>query len=328
MSQSIKMQAVFIFGMPKSGTTLLTALLDSHPDVLVFPVESRYYTPQFQAAWKHASTVSDVVDAVFTVSGFSTFNPNVASHKKDVFGRRPAYVDRIPYEVFRNGLTAELEGVGTMTMGNLFLATARALAPILGYEKLPRYYLEKTPYNEFHQRAIEMDVPRSTLLHVMRDPYDNFASFKLWLEQKAHVYSTQFILDWRHSRTIAENNKRRKRALLVQYEDLVADPKKEMQQVAAHLDVPFQDSMLTPTLAGVPWKGNSSDGKQFSGIAKSQVKRSLGVLTDAERVLVGAYCTDERVSPLAVAQALTTLPFKEQIRLTLGALFPISGHRR
>src|SRR5262245_11056209 len=38
------MEPVLLCGYPKSGTTLLLALLDHHPDLLVFPEESRFFT--------------------------------------------------------------------------------------------------------------------------------------------------------------------------------------------------------------------------------------------------------------------------------------------
>src|SRR5438132_936604 len=36
-------RACFIAGQAKSGTTLLTALLDSHPELLVLPQETAYF---------------------------------------------------------------------------------------------------------------------------------------------------------------------------------------------------------------------------------------------------------------------------------------------
>src|SRR6266853_6216253 len=36
-------RAAFIAGPAKSGTTLLVALLDSHPELLVFPQETAYF---------------------------------------------------------------------------------------------------------------------------------------------------------------------------------------------------------------------------------------------------------------------------------------------
>src|SRR5690349_5530581 len=35
---------VFIIGHPKSGTSLLTAMLDSHPQLMVLPEESDFYS--------------------------------------------------------------------------------------------------------------------------------------------------------------------------------------------------------------------------------------------------------------------------------------------
>ena len=46
LENNIKLQVgddpIFLGGYPKSGTTLLCALLDEHPDLLVFPEETRY----------------------------------------------------------------------------------------------------------------------------------------------------------------------------------------------------------------------------------------------------------------------------------------------
>ena len=53
--------ATFIAGSPRSGTTLMTALLDGHPDLLVFPEEYLYAQP----CRMPGEGTEDIVNAVF-----------------------------------------------------------------------------------------------------------------------------------------------------------------------------------------------------------------------------------------------------------------------
>ena len=54
---------VFIVAMPRSGTTLMTALLDGHTDLLVFPEEYMYVRPQALPA----ETDKHLVEAILLI---------------------------------------------------------------------------------------------------------------------------------------------------------------------------------------------------------------------------------------------------------------------
>ena len=53
--------ATFIAGSPRSGTTLMTALLDGHSDLLVFPEEYLYLQPSRMPD----ESTQNVLDTVF-----------------------------------------------------------------------------------------------------------------------------------------------------------------------------------------------------------------------------------------------------------------------
>jgi hypothetical protein len=54
---------------------------------------------------------------------------------------------------------------------------------------------------------------------------------------------------------------------VVRYEDLVTCPHETMQHVARFIGISFRESMLEPTVLGMPWQGNSTTGQRFEGIS-------------------------------------------------------------
>ncbi|MGE5223096.1 MAG: sulfotransferase, partial [Omnitrophica WOR_2 bacterium] len=50
MPNDLRDRPVFICGHPKSGTSLLRSLLDSHPQVIVYPEETSFFRRYLPAA--------------------------------------------------------------------------------------------------------------------------------------------------------------------------------------------------------------------------------------------------------------------------------------
>lgn len=231
---------VFVVGCPRSGTTLLQLVLNSHPDVAIAP-ETHF----MRLFWSRRSEYGPLdVDARFS----SLLDDIVA---------RPVFAEMaVPEEVFRSQAWE-----GERTYGELFglllrLFGERASASVVG---------EKTPTHLLHMSTLASFFPKASFIHMVRDPRAVVASWRNvpWstgtLQGDAEV--------WRHYAWIGhrEAKKGRLPLLEVRYEDLVADPAPVLERVCRFLDVSFDARMLAHAtgrheylnVSREPWKSGS-----------------------------------------------------------------------
>src|SRR5262245_31674710 len=128
---------IFIAGYPRSGTTLLTSLLDSHPDLLVYPRETQFFKlvlPLFRRS-------SDL--ALQFLIWDTSQSAWYATHLYEVGQAVDQFHDHLR-ELFRQ------QGSSPKA---LLQAIMLAHARVTGQEH-KRSWVEKTPLNEWHARSI------------------------------------------------------------------------------------------------------------------------------------------------------------------------------
>jgi hypothetical protein len=120
---------------------------------------------------------------------------------------------------------ATLDGDGLRKLGESYLETTRFR------RRLGRaHFTDKNPYNFLHLGLIQLILPKAKIVDVRRHPlaccWSNFcANFEMGA--MAHFDS---VLPGRVYRVI--------------YDDLVAEPEKEIRRLLAHLGLPFEDACL------------------------------------------------------------------------------------
>lgn len=240
-----ELKPLFICGQPKSGTTLAVALLDSHPELLVFPEEI-----MMPEVMRHHS-MEERVDHLLTrtdacLPALDTIETEQGNNRRDYSG------------IDGDGYLHDLrELLGKARNGRDILTAVftnwRHFSSVADSRTL-QYFVEKTPRNEFG-RSLYLDwFPGARFLHIMRDPRDNFLSFKKLNPQRL---SGRFILDWGASARIALAERDSERTLLVRYEDLVVRPRETMELVCSWLGITFSPKLLVPTKNNIRWDGNS-----------------------------------------------------------------------
>jgi len=256
---------VFLCGHHRSGTTLLSNLLDGHPELVVLPSEGTYLTSFRYAARPDPSPADSDRFAAEWVSRF--VDPNYEPHF--VLGRAgPAGSAEHPGVLFVRRLLGwhrELQmrwperasfGLLLSLVAAFHAGAARSSAP-----RAPRRWVEKTPLNE-HNVARLSAFEGARFIQLVRDPRATFAS-RLAASGEARPDTVEAA---GHARSIGRSLRRAVRNerslagryLVVRYEDLVGDPEREMERVRAFLEVSPHPSLTTPTVAGVPVRANSS----------------------------------------------------------------------
>jgi Sulfotransferase family len=280
-------RACFIAGQAKSGTTLLAALLDNHPQLLVLPEETAYfptvsskYAPRGRRAqfdYLTRESRSNVLfggDSVRGKRDYSDFSREKFLETFQCSAFDPGRID--------NDLLALMAESYAATLG-------RSLDPI-------RCWVEKTPANRDHVSAIRSRFPHAKLLVTMRDPRAVLATqIAITAKRKRKDFSTYYVVaHWQVAAGLAERILDRViDGLVVPYEELATDPSSSMRKVCDYLEIDFEPQIvLQPTKIGRPWSGNSAAQTDFSQISAEPVSRWKGELSDDEIGWVEWHCRD------------------------------------
>jgi len=235
---------IFIVGVPRSGTTLLAAMVGAHSQIGCGP-ETQFFhklTPdQIHAAvtdrlWPHR--------AVRVISSLTLAKQNVVR----LFG-----LDRrqIGWFLLRRkpSVTAMLE--------SLTLSYARRAGKAR--------WAEKTPNHLLHLDAIRAEWPTAPIVRIVRDPRDTASSLRQlpWASDSV-LDNCRLWNEWHAaSRDFFRNDSR---ATTLRLEDLLQAPEHELRRLCAFIDEPYEPSMLDTRRTGAaiasegePWKAGVSE---------------------------------------------------------------------
>lgn len=304
---------VFICGHYRSGTTLLQALLDGHPELLVLPSEGTYFT-SFRYAMRATATSHDV--DVFIAEWISRLvDPNEEPHFR--LGR--SRLEANPSILFARRLAgwhaALLEERPELASFALLLALVAAFAAATAASGAPSCWVEKTPLNEHHVKRL-MTFEQARFIHLVRDPSATLASL-LEIHRATGIRGFHPADQARaigESLQLSQRNEERfkDRYLVVQYENLADDPISEMERVCAFLEISPSPSLLIPTAGGRAVRSNSSFGPGLEGVVHRS--RTPPALPLKESRLIRAFAASAAL-PFRYELTPLTMPARVAIRL-------------
>lgn len=249
---------IFVAGVERSGTSLMYALLATHPNVAMTRRTNlwRYFYEQFGDLGEDHN-----LDRCL----------DVASRYK-----RLVKLD-IDWERLRADFVS-----GPRSYPRLFDLIERQYADRMGR---PRWG-DKSLLTERHADEIVDAYPGARMIHMLRDPRDRYASVqKRWGRRKGGVGAG--TAEWAFSAKMAERNRiaHPESYLVIRYEDLVEDPVAITKEVCGFIGEEYVPEMLT--LAGDKdfrrQGSNSSYGPRGAGvIAPDSIGRFKQVLSDQQ----------------------------------------------
>jgi hypothetical protein len=280
-------RACFIAGQAKSGTTLLVALLDSHPELLVLPEETAYFPTVLT---KYAPRGRRAQFDYLTKQSLS----NVLFGGPCKWGKRS--YSTFPREKFLQTFErAAFDPANAQE--DLLVLMVKAYAATLGrsLDTIARW-VEKTPANRNHITAILTRFARAKILVTLRDPRAILAA-QIALEKTRQTgrFSTYYVIaHWRVAAKLAKRIRDGEvPGFIVPYETLVCEPASTMEEVCAYLGIDFDPgTVLTPTKMGQFWSGNSAARISFSQISTEPVTRWERELSEDEVGWVEWHCRD------------------------------------
>src|SRR5207302_6446494 len=234
MMLPFEQRACFAAGQAKTGTTLLIALLDGHPQLLVLPEETAYFPTALNKHGKHGRRAQ-----------FDYLTTEALS--RVLFGGPPEWekVDysHFPTAEFRDRFeTAAFQP--TNAAKDLLVIMVEAYAATLGrpLDSIARW-IEKTPANRRFIPQIIERFPNSKILLTMRDPRAILAAqIALEKTRKTREFSAYYCVShWLQAARLGLRAEAGEiPAMVTRYEDLVADPASVMARVCDILDIAFE----------------------------------------------------------------------------------------
>ncbi len=281
---------IFICGHPKAGTSLLRSVLDSHPEVIVYPEETgffRRYLPN--AIDKPVDKKLELADRYLThIFEWNQINP--PAHQKGFPDRDYSNlpVDEIRAEMRR------LVNEKFRHEGDMLSAAMLAFGKVAGkLNEDTKYWVEKTPYNERYAEQIFSFWPDAKCIHVVRDPRDNYVSYRV----KHPDWTARFFArNWNISTRLGMANTKRfgpDRYWLTTFEEFVQQPENTLAKLVDFLEIGDDPSLRKPTRAGREWKGNSMWSEQFSQISSAPVGRWVNALSPLDVAAIQAISNRE-----------------------------------
>ncbi|MEO1130508.1 MAG: sulfotransferase, partial [Planctomycetota bacterium] len=248
----------FIVGTGRCGTTLLQAMLMSHPR-LTIPPETWFF-----CAWDPAMHGGDPLpDNIVTERYLST-----------LFGS----VQWPELQLDEAGF-AEAVRAGDRSTRSIFLELLRRWSDRTGKPRAG----EKTPLHLKHTGRILEAFPHARFIHIYRDPRDVALSMleHRWSPLRLHRYARSWVKAMHRHRRLAE-------ALGpevytgVRFEDLVTNPEPELRRLCSFLGEPFDDAMLHPERRSERgFSSRESDWKELtmSPVTTARIGRYRGKLS-------------------------------------------------
>lgn len=280
-------RACFIAGQAKSGTTLLAALLDNHPELIVLPEETAYfptvltkYAPRGRRAQFDYLTRESRSNVLFA-------GPSVRGKRDYADFPRREFLETFEHAAF------DPDKIDT----DLLVQMVESYAAVsnIPLDRIKRW-VERTPANRDYISAILSRFPRAKILLTMRDPRAILAAQIAITEKRGRKdFSIYYVIaHWRVAAKLARRVFNGEiDGLIVPYEQLATDPPTTMKKVCDYLEIAFDPAIvLNPTKAGAPWPGNSAAQTKFSQISTEPVGRWQRALSEDEIGWVEWHCRD------------------------------------
>jgi hypothetical protein len=294
MDNQFQENAIFICGHRKTGTTLMLNLLDNHPQLSVFPVDSNFFYKCYPICFDQNYSTEEILDVIKNgvikqlLNDYDKFS---SSDKADL---------NFNFENFQRDFM-ELQTT-PLSPKNLLSALSFSFKKNFKNLSTQKKWVEKTTSTEIYATDIFNWFPNAKFIHIIRDPRDNWASLKSgwnFRYEKFNESSNQLLQSLidrgKLGMELAIHNVSlfgKERYKVIKYEDLGNKPKTIMRDICDFLNIEFDPIVLTPTIMGKPWKGNNFDGLEFNEISNVNVGNWKQRIDSKEAMLVEYHFQD------------------------------------
>ena len=273
----IKENGVFAGGHRKNGTTLLSAMLDGHPDLFVYPYETHFWYAFYP---------------LYTELGDYSFEEKKHRIKEHIFFSLRQTIEkwmnleekdlRITYEKLYKKFDERVSNSQKTTKDiyDAIMYSTRELLPDKNYDTHKMWFEKCTGSDIFANEIFKM-YPKTKFIHILRDPRDNWAVIKKGWNK---YYNNQYDSIERLMRSVIDRNYIQQkmaidnseiygddRYMILKYEDLIRGPKEKIQEICEFINLDFDKINLNPTFCGIPWGGNSLSDIIYKDVSDERI---------------------------------------------------------
>ncbi|MEA3349634.1 MAG: sulfotransferase [Chloroflexota bacterium] len=259
-----------IGGNHKSGTSLLSSLLDGHPDVACFPGQTSATGFLYPILRDPNVSKRAKVDAILDERCSKETDGYVPVSACDFIevGRK---LDRLMVDI-------------DDSFANLNFALLQAFYEEFNLEhlKTAKIWMDKSPLSHLFADELFEIYPNMKFIHLLRDPKDNFASVGDSFLKRINSRVKREALLWRYRIWSAQSFYYAKwnqdkfgedRYKVIRFRDMCLKPKAIMSDLADFIGIPEMDILYQPSRAGYFYPGNNKNGLTFDGIYAGNVDR-------------------------------------------------------
>jgi hypothetical protein len=282
---------VLISQIQRSGGTLLSQLLDGHPQLHAHPGELSIGKPK---KWDWPPLDLDRPDTWFDV----LFEPQVDLYLREGFLKEKPLLGQLEPDVFPFLFSPRVQrAVFERCVTDWQPETERSVLDCYFTSYFNAWLDDQNLYNG-PKRAVTAFTPRlameterlenylaaypdGTFVSIVRDPRAWYASAS---KHRAHYEDVDgAIALWRQSTESALDARARHedRVLLLTYEQLVEETERTMRAVAGRIGISWSSILMTPTFNGRPTPANSTEPVERRGVLPERATAYRASLDDA-----------------------------------------------
>jgi len=254
------MRPIFVFSLPRSGSTMLQRLLMAHKDIR--SVAEPWILLPLVYAFREQGVASEY-SAYLSSLAINDFIDNLPNGKADYFSAAKHFVQ----DLYTRQCT-----------GNEI------------------YFLDKTPRYFFIIPEIAQIFPEARFIFLFRNPIHVFASIlSTWGHGRLNKLNNHRIDLLQGPSLLAQGwEDLKNKSLAVSYENLVTDPRKELASIFAYLEIP-PDYEVLKTFTHQKTHGRLGDpsAQNYTSIQTASIKKAEQIFTTPYRkYMVKKYIRD------------------------------------
>ncbi len=278
---------IFIGGHRKCGTTLFLNLLDSHPQLVVYPQDVHIFYAYYPLFTENKFTESEQLERLDTVIFKSMLKR----------WRQERWVDRLNIEkmqtIFLDNISKHnLNDIGSVLEAQL---TAFKIASNNNSSVDSPVVIKETSI-EIYAEYLLNRFPESKFIHILRDPRDNYAALKSGIIKRYQAFNDDentilcsMIHRYGLGMKLAKLNEERfgpDRYKIIKHESVTQNTESILREVCEFLNIDFKSSLLHPTLMGKPTIGNCFEQIDMSKISGININRWQERISEQEACVI------------------------------------------
>lgn len=286
------MKLIFITGHRKSGTTLLGNLFDGHMDCCVYPTDFSLMYAYFPYFNNKSYSIEKKKRRIGRI-----LHKSITDKLKD---------QKINLKFFNTKKFIEffLKKLNNKNINNIkyIINLTKNLFAMINNEQKKKFFVLKETSSEIFYSTIFNKKDQLRVIHIIRDPRDNYASLKsgskkyynsIGEDQLTLLYSmiNRAKLDFKfielNKKIFGDNN-----YICIKYEDLITNPNATMKYICNKIGIKFTNELTKPSVLGHLATSNTFNKLKSKSINIESKNRWKSDLNEFEKQIINFYFHD------------------------------------